>query len=630
MYLRSWGTQYETLDYPPAAGPYAVYQKSDFFLTVGYAITRYNQTRELAVGEYSFVSSNPNIALCQTNLLDATDDHGRAVSDAEEQYCILVYPLEIEAISLFTAESVKQFLADHNFTIDFSRLLTFSLRFSLLSPVVTRLGPSHDPECFRFDVYINMEKSHQAGLLAIHLHAPYAVAPCTNLDDIAVSTEELAALSPDHSDLQIKRLQLFWSQFSDTGQPNRTVTWHSFSMRRISIILLQVTALLLGVISLILCIRSVVRNFCMWKDTVLFFKHWYSIELYGYFWYFIPLWFMVIITNDIMIIVGSIYNLWSISKLRHKPEPISYVLGVSALLVWSGILRYVGFSYSNSILMRTIFHSVPALLRFGVCSLIMFFAFSLCGWVVLGPYNLKFRTFISTLECLYSLINGDDMYVTFSVIGDGSPWGIYIFSRLFLYTFITLFIYVVLNLFITIIFEAYTEVKQQRDTFARPHNSPLFAFIRQNPISYRSPQYKRDDIRPDRKLLRCFALGRHFGTAPTTIYTAVSVDSGKESVACDETKHRLLRAPPTDSQPSVGGGSSLACSSQLTSAGSSSVSFVSQRSSSSGLQEEKSYPTDIDNGVQQDYGFRTPTTLLLQHTVFDALGDESELDAFMR
>ncbi|VDO80677.1 unnamed protein product [Schistosoma mattheei] len=126
---------------------------------------------------------------------------------------------------------------------------------------------------------------------------------------------------------------------------------------------------------------------------------------------------------------------------------MTYLMGIGALLVWIGILYYVGFSYDNSLLIRTISRSIPGLLRFCVCALILFFAFSLCGWVVLGPYNLKFRTFMSTVECLYSLINGDDMFVTFTIINQNAPIGIYLFSRLFLYLFITLFIYVVLNLF---------------------------------------------------------------------------------------------------------------------------------------------------------------------------------------
>ncbi|VDK53431.1 unnamed protein product [Dibothriocephalus latus] len=119
------------------------------------------------------------------------------------------------------------------------------------------------------------------------------------------------------------------------------------------------------------------------------------------------------------------------------------------------------------LLMRTIIRSVPGLLRFCACALVLYFAFVLCAWVIIGPYHVKFRTFMSTLECLFSLINGDDMYVTFSVIGANQGLGIFLFSRLFLYIFITLFIYVVLNIFVTIIFEAYEEVKVSAIPVAR-------------------------------------------------------------------------------------------------------------------------------------------------------------------
>ena len=33
-----------------------------------------------------------------------------------------------------------------------------------------------------------------------------------------------------------------------------------------------------------------------------------------------------------------------------------------------------------------------------------------------GPYHFKFETLMSTSECLFSLINGDDMFATFSSI----------------------------------------------------------------------------------------------------------------------------------------------------------------------------------------------------------------------
>lgn len=62
-------------------------------------------------------------------------------------------------------------------------------------------------------------------------------------------------------------------------------------------------------------------------------------------------------------------------------------------------------------------------------------------------------------ECLFSLVNGDDMFVTFSVIDEKSPIGVYIFSRVYLYTFISIFIYFILNVFISVIIDTYEAVK---------------------------------------------------------------------------------------------------------------------------------------------------------------------------
>ncbi|KAB7496261.1 hypothetical protein Anas_09016 [Armadillidium nasatum] len=65
-----------------------------------------------------------------------------------------------------------------------------------------------------------------------------------------------------------------------------------------------------------------------------------------------------------------------------------------------------------------------------------------------------FRSLSTTSECLFSLINGDDMFATFtSTIG--KDYIVWWFSRIYLYTFISLFIYVILSLVIAIITDAY-------------------------------------------------------------------------------------------------------------------------------------------------------------------------------
>ena len=85
--------------------------------------------------------------------------------------------------------------------------------------------------------------------------------------------------------------------------------------------------------------------------------------------------------------------------------------------------------------------------------------FMLCGWVLLGPYSLKFASIWSTFATMFALINGDDMFATFYTISPKMPWPVLAFARAYLVLFISLFIYVVLSLFISIIMDAYEVVK---------------------------------------------------------------------------------------------------------------------------------------------------------------------------
>jgi len=70
----------------------------------------------------------------------------------------------------------------------------------------------------------------------------------------------------------------------------------------------------------------------------------------------------------------------------------------------------------------------------------------------------QFRSLATTSECLFSLINGDDMYATFSIMSFKSPM-LWWYSRIYLYSFISLYIYVVINLFISILVDAYETIK---------------------------------------------------------------------------------------------------------------------------------------------------------------------------
>lgn len=91
-------------------------------------------------------------------------------------------------------------------------------------------------------------------------------------------------------------------------------------------------------------------------------------------------------------------------------------LGIGCLLCYCGILRYLGYFQGYNILVLTISSAMPNVLKFLSCALTLYTGYVLCGWLVLGPFNDKFRTLTVTSETLFSLLNGDDMFNTFQML----------------------------------------------------------------------------------------------------------------------------------------------------------------------------------------------------------------------
>nr|KAF6444428.1 mucolipin 2 [Molossus molossus] len=105
--------------------------------------------------------------------------------------------------------------------------------------------------------------------------------------------------------------------------------------------------------------------------------------------------------------------------------------------------------------------SLPKVLRFCACAGMIYLGYTFCGWIVLGPYHNKFVALNTVSECLFSLVNGDDMFATFAQIQQKSIL-VWLFSRLYLYSFISLFIYMILSLFIALITDSYDTIKERK------------------------------------------------------------------------------------------------------------------------------------------------------------------------
>lgn len=226
--------------------------------------------------------------------------------------------------------------------------------------------------------------------------------------------------------------------------------------------MLNILVILICVISFALCARALYRAQLLRAVTEQYFEDYIGIKLsFEGKMEFLNVWYIMICVNDILLILGSTIK-EAIERQNFAADEwnnCSLLLGIGNLLVWFGVLRYLGFFKTYNVVILTLHRAAPKICRFLLCALIIYAGFTFCGWLILGPYHIKFRSLSSTSECLFSLINGDDMFATFSIMSEKSTM-LWWFCRFYLYSFISLYIYVVLSLFISVIMDSYDTIKK--------------------------------------------------------------------------------------------------------------------------------------------------------------------------
>ncbi|XP_068879056.1 mucolipin-2 isoform X1 [Aphelocoma coerulescens] len=166
---------------------------------------------------------------------------------------------------------------------------------------------------------------------------------------------------------------------------------------------------------------------------------------------------------SLILCTRSLVLAWRLQKNLTSYDVCSILLGTSTLFVWVGVIRYLGYFQTYNVLILTMQASLPKVLRFCCCAGMIYLGYTFCGWIVLGPYHEKFEDLNTVAECLFSLVNGDDMFATFAQIQQKSSL-VWMFSRLYLYSFISLFIYMILSLFIALITDSYDTIKKYQQS----------------------------------------------------------------------------------------------------------------------------------------------------------------------
>ncbi|XP_061604110.1 mucolipin-1-like isoform X3 [Phyllopteryx taeniolatus] len=319
-----------------------------------------------------------------------------------------------------------------NFTLNFYKLINVTVDFQLKAINIQTIINNEIPNCYTFAIMILMDNRAHSGKIKISLQNQASIKECKD--------------------------------------PN--VSGHAENYARE---FFDVLVALVCLLSLLLCGRSILRGVLLQHEYAQFFQTRLDRGVsWGDRMEFINGWYILLIVSDMFTIIGSFIKIGIESKNLSSYDSCAILLGTSTLLVWVGVIRYLSFFQKYNILIVTLRAAFPNVIRFCCCAAAIYLGYCFCGWIVLGPYHTKFRSLPMVSECLFSLINGDDMFVTFAEMEQTGTL-VWIFSQVYLYTFISLFIYMVLSLFIALITGAYDTIMAQTQEQVRI--TDLHAFI---------------------------------------------------------------------------------------------------------------------------------------------------------
>ncbi|XP_061438670.1 mucolipin-1 isoform X4 [Rhineura floridana] len=437
---------------------HAVYTQADVYDHMFYAVDKYLAIPNETIGRYAYVrAGNANqsaLMLCQQFYRKGRIDPANDTFNIDPKViteCLGVDPPEKMPFPLDSEETIVALLEPNcsyrNFTLKFYKLINVTIQFKLKAINIQTIINNEIPDCYTFSITITFDNKAHSGRVKIHLDNKVDIQECKD---------------PSVSGKGDNRFRIFF----------------------------DVVVVLICVLSFILCGRSIIRGLLLQHEFSRFFQHHYNQDIcLSDRMEFVNGWYILLVVSDVLTVSGTIMKIGIESKNFANYDVCGILLGTSTLLVWVGVMRYLSFFQKYNILIVTMRVALPNVIRFCCCVAVIYLGYCFCGWIVLGPYHVKFRTLSMVSECLFSLINGDDMFVTFAAMQQNS-YLVWLFSQLYLYTFISLFIYMVLSLFIALITGSYETIKHQCEGEATV--TQLHAYIAQCKDSPKSGKFRRE------------------------------------------------------------------------------------------------------------------------------------------
>lgn len=452
--LRGWDTSRDVLLYPPPAGPYVVETVEKFYQHINNVVVQYSTITTDPVGSFEYVSPDGSLkpaVFCETDYKEGQVWPFNSTLNFDSQTvtnCTEIdTPWPAEEWQNF---SLPLFLGRE---ISFDSMITAEISFSLKALYMTKTNQATFSECYKYDLSVVYDNSRHDGVVSIRMSlTPSSVKCRRSLGDLVAST--------------------------------------AYRMHQALNGLVIATCAL----STALCGRSLFRaHKLMHKTSKFFAQHLHRQLLWRDKIEFVDFWFIVIIIDDAILAAGSAVKI----QIEKQMVPslmynaCSLLLGCGCLLSWCGLLRYVGYFKVYNILILTLKKSLPNVMRFLLCTVLLFSGYVVCGWVVIGPHHIKFRTLSTSAECLFSIINGDDIFATFAMLFDSKDLIVWYFAQAYMYSFVILFVYVVVSLFVAIFVDAYETIRDAQA--GREELNAVRALVAESTEEPTSDAYRSED-----------------------------------------------------------------------------------------------------------------------------------------
>ncbi|KAK6314509.1 mucolipin-2 isoform X2 [Coregonus clupeaformis] len=393
----------------------ALYSQQAVYDSLFYVLDQYGQLERLSVGPISYAEEDGKLlplVICKEHYKRGNVEPSDEAYDIDAQLEKVCMTHDPTNVSQWKAENMSFF------DLEFYRLVDIKITFQLKGINLQTVRSHELPDCYTFVVTITFDNQCHSGKMKIFLDIDALSSACKN-----------------------------W-KISGTAQKNT----HYLLVFDGFVILVCLT-------SAVLCTRSIVLAVKLLQRFSRFFRENYNHRVCETDQKeFLNGWYVLVIVSDAMAIVGSILKMEIQAKSLTSYDVCSIFLGTSTLMVWVGVIRYLGYFQKYNVLILTMKTAFPNVIRFCCCAGMIYLGYTFCGWIVLGPYHEKFEGLSRVAECLFSLVNGDDMYTTFAQLKDKNSL-VWLFSRVYIYSFISLFIYMVLSLFIALITDAYDTIK---------------------------------------------------------------------------------------------------------------------------------------------------------------------------